>query len=292
MPLLKTLKFIVNHPLNKNGKNKAIVRFLKWQLFSTFFSYPVVYPFVENTKLIIKKGMTGATGNMYCGLHEFEDMSFVLHFLRAEDLFFDIGANIGSYTILAAGVCGSRTVSIEPIPDTFYCLKQNILINELYDKVEVTNIGIGSSQGILKFTKATDTTNHVATKSDTDTIDVMIDSLDNIAKNETPVLIKMDVEGFETEIIKGGTETLKSEKLKAIIIELNGSGNRYGFDEKKIHAILLANGFKPYCYEPFKRNLVIQESFGNQNTIYLRDIDFVLKRIQTAGKFKVFNLQL
>lgn len=47
--------------------------------------------------------MTGATGNWYCGLQEYEDMSFVLHALRPGDLFVDVGANIGSYSILAAG---------------------------------------------------------------------------------------------------------------------------------------------------------------------------------------------
>jgi hypothetical protein len=47
-------------------------------------------------------GMTGATGNLYVGLHEFEEMAFLLHFLRPGDLFADVGANVGSYTILAA----------------------------------------------------------------------------------------------------------------------------------------------------------------------------------------------
>ena len=43
-----------------------------------------------------RKGMTGASGNIYFGLHEFEEMGFLLHFLREEDLFIDIGAYIGS----------------------------------------------------------------------------------------------------------------------------------------------------------------------------------------------------
>jgi hypothetical protein len=42
------------------------------------------------------------SGNIYAGLHEFGDMAFVLHFLRAGDLFADVGANIGSYTVLAS----------------------------------------------------------------------------------------------------------------------------------------------------------------------------------------------
>jgi hypothetical protein len=43
--------------------------------------------------------MTGATGNVYYGLHEFQDMAFVTHYLREGYLFADIGANIGSYSV-------------------------------------------------------------------------------------------------------------------------------------------------------------------------------------------------
>jgi hypothetical protein len=49
-------------------------------------------------------GMTGATQNIYVGLQEFVDIMLTLHFLRKGDLFLDMGANVGSYTILASGV--------------------------------------------------------------------------------------------------------------------------------------------------------------------------------------------
>ena len=99
MNIIKLLRFITSHPLNKSNKADAIMRFIKWQINTRLNPHPVVYPYTEKAKLIIEKGMTGATGNLYCGLHEFEDMSFLLHFLREEDLFIDIGANVGSYTV-------------------------------------------------------------------------------------------------------------------------------------------------------------------------------------------------
>ena len=51
--------------------------------------------------------MTGATGNIYCGLHEFIELTFLLHLLRPNDLSLNIGANVGSYIILAARVLRS-----------------------------------------------------------------------------------------------------------------------------------------------------------------------------------------
>ena len=97
MNVLSLLKFITEHPLNKKNKFQAMLRFLKWQFVSRLITDPIIYSFTERSKLIIKKGMTGATGNFYCGLHEFNDMGFLIHLLRKEDFFVDIGANVKLY---------------------------------------------------------------------------------------------------------------------------------------------------------------------------------------------------
>jgi len=82
MKIISTVLYIIKHPLNRHQKCKAFWRFIKWQINTRINPYPIIYQFTEKSKLIIKKGMTGATGNLYCGLHEFNDMAFLLHFLR------------------------------------------------------------------------------------------------------------------------------------------------------------------------------------------------------------------
>ena len=161
MSVIPVLKFITNHPLTKNSRFKSICRFLKWQISSRLIPYPVVYPFIGNSSLIIWRGLTGATGNLYVGLHEFEDMAFLLHLLQENDLFTDIGANIGSYTILASGHKKAQTISFEPIPSTYQTLKNNVAVNHIENKVKLLNIGLGSKPSVLKFTSGLDTVNHV-----------------------------------------------------------------------------------------------------------------------------------
>ena len=68
-----------------------------------------LFRWIGGQRLAFQRGMTGATGNFYVGLHEFADMMLPLHFLREGDLFLDIGANVGSYTVLASGVCRAKT---------------------------------------------------------------------------------------------------------------------------------------------------------------------------------------
>lgn len=291
MSVVQVLKFIVNHPLNRKNRIGSVKRFLKWQIGSRLIPYPVAYPFIGNTKLIVWRGLTGATGNLYAGLHEFEDMGFLLHLLRADDLFADIGSNIGSYTLLASGHRGAKTFAFEPIPITFAILKNNIAINEIENKVTALNIGLGSKQGSLKFTNGLDTMNHVAMDNDPAgaVLEVMVDTLDNVLGGKAPLLIKIDVEGFETDVLNGAAVTLGNSALKAIIIELNGSGERYGYDEADIHRKLMTHGFEAYQYEPLERKLIKTTNQQHGNMLYLRDIDFIKERIKTSPNINILG---
>ena len=163
MAFFNTVKFILNHPLAGRHKGKALARYARWQVYFRLNPHPILYPFVEDTRLVTYRGLTGALFNMYTGLHEFEDMAFMMHLLRPEDTFVDIGANIGSYSVLSAGVVGCHTLAIEPVPSTFQLLRQNVGLNRLDERVELHNVGVGSAEGTLRFTESLDTVNHVAT---------------------------------------------------------------------------------------------------------------------------------
>lgn len=292
--LFSVLKIITSHPLAKHDKWKAVMRFVKWQVGSRLNPYPIIYPFTKQSKLVIQRGMTGATGNLYCGLHEFNDMAFVLHLLRKQDRFADVGANIGSYTVLASAHCEAITDCFEPVPATFMHLKRNIAINQMGDRVTAHNIAVGSAKGAVDFTSTSDTTNHVAQKGDTNTIRVPVETLDSMLQHQpAPLLLKIDVEGFETEVINGAAATLLRPELKAIIMEIKGSGARYGYDEQQLNDKLVAAGFKPYQYDGMQRRLLLLDTYhGAHNTIYLRDVNFIEDRIATAPFTRILSFNI
>ena len=254
--------------------------------------YPLVYPFVNDIKLILNKGLTSATAQYYMGLSEFEEMSFVLHFLQDDDLFVDVGANVGCFTLLASGVKRAKTIAIEPIPQNFKNLRNNLIINSLEDKVEALNIGLGDKKGFLNFTQNVSQNNHVANENDFDTISVEVNTLDTILKGKQPILLKIDVEGFEKAVIDGSIQTLKQTSLEVIIIELVGLGERYGFNELDIQTILSEHGFSKYEYNPFKRELIVTKNLGHHNTIYIRNISFVKKRVLEAPTFTILQQKI
>ena len=289
MQLLKIIKYIVSHPLGRHNKFFSVIRFIFWQFRGLITSKPYVYQFTPKSKLSISKGMKGATGNIYTGLHEFVEMGFLLHLLRPEDLFVDVGANVGTYTILASAQVGAKTFCFEPSPSTFFSLEENIKLNKIESKVIAKQMGISKEKNTLFFTNNLDVENHIENEKSDESIEVDVDTLDNLIKNEFPVLIKIDVEGFETDVLNGAKDTLSNLELKAIIIELIGLGEKYGFDETEVRNILSETGFCPYEYNPMERSLTKINSITTDNTIYIRDIDFVSNRIKEAKTIKILN---
>ena len=87
--------------------------------------------------------MYGATQNVYCGLNDFEDMSFLVHYLRQDDVFVDVGANIGAYTVLA----GARTYAFEPIPAALHSLRDNLALNQISGRVSIEPYAAGRALG-------------------------------------------------------------------------------------------------------------------------------------------------
>ena len=290
MNALTILKGIWNHPFNKDHKLAAIGRFFKWQINCRLNPYDVVYPLTQNGLILARKGMTGVTGCIYNGLLEFEDMMFLLHLLRKDDHFVDIGANVGVYSILASAEIGANTLSIEPIPSTYETLSRNLEMNVRNTSKRALNIGLGKQKGQLFFTQTLDTVNHVlpdGAQRD-NAISVEIFRLDDIIKeDQLPILVKIDVEGFELEVLQGAGNILQDIRLKAIIIELNGSGERYGFKDDDVHQLLLEHGFAPHSYEPYSRQLEKLSQFGTHNTLYLRDLEFVKERILSATRITI-----
>lgn len=292
---IKTISRAINkHPLTKNSRLSAWTRFIKWQFVSRLYSGGIVIPYIGESKLLVKKSMHGATGAIYLGLQEFEDMSFMLHFLREHDCFVDVGANIGSYTILAAVVSKADVISFEPIPQTFNSLKLNIHLNRIENRVTGINKGLGDQNAVLRFTSDYDTVNHVLIdETRNDFIEVPVVTLDACFSDKDavmPSMIKIDVEGFELNVLNGAEKILQNNILKVIIVEINGCCNSFNIKEIDIHNKIISYGFKPYQYHPFLRELSLLELFmPNGNTIYIRDEAFVSKRLKDAVGFTIMN---
>jgi FkbM family methyltransferase len=292
-----TLSFLQRHPLSSRAPRAAMARWLRWQVGSRLLPGEAVVPFVAGAKLVMRPGMTGATGNYYAGLHEFEDMAFVLHLLRPEDRFADIGANVGSYTVLASAVCGARTVSVEPVPATYADLVQNVRVNRLEERVEALNVGVGAQEGRVRFTTSLDAINHVLADGEHyagPVAEVPLRTLDAIVQGAVPLACKIDVEGFESAVLAGAVRTLQDPMLRAVIMELNDSSANYGWSNQASYETMRRAGFRAYRYLPFARRLEPMAETGPLpgNTLFVRDEAFVEARLRSAPAFRAAGVEV
>lgn len=286
MLLFKVLKFVTHHPLNRDHKLRSVVRFAKWQVGSRLVPGAVVYDWVNGSRFLVRKGESGLTGNIYTGLYEFQDMGFLLHVLRRDDFFVDVGAHLGSYTILACSAIGARGMAFEPVPSTYNRLVQNLRLNQLDETVTSVNKALGARPGRIAFTSDRGTTNHALANDEqcANAVSVEVTTLDDALQGEAPSLLKIDVEGYETAVLEGAQETLKKDSLHSVIMELNGSGSRYGYDESRIVELMCDYGFTTYSYNPLDRRLapLKGKNVSSGNTLFIRGRTFVEERLRSA----------
>lgn len=269
------------HPLTRDAPYAAWARFVSWQVRSRFRK-EVIIAWIGGTSLAVRRGMHGATGNIYVGLDEFCDMMLTLHLLREGDLFLDVGANIGSYTILASGVRRAITWAFEPDPDTVAALQRNIELNSLNDRVVVHEFAVGDRDGTVPFTRGLDTVNRVASEREPSVRSVSLRRLDSIVGANRPLMIKMDVEGYEEAVMRGAQGLLGDSCLKVIELE---TVTPY------IETTLYQYDFRQAYYDPFRRALTTSPNSlpSANNAVFVRDWDFVEGRLVAAPAVDVLG---
>ncbi len=144
--------------------------------------------------------------------------------LRPDDIVVECGANIGYYALLEAQRV-KKVYAVEPYKKTFDQLNDNIKLNG-YTNIETECIGFSDKKGKEKLyinRKSNWNTFREQDKINEDNyVECDMNTIDNFFSNKPkkPTVIRMDVEGYEGNILKGAKETLKS--IRMIFLELHG----------------------------------------------------------------------
>jgi FkbM family methyltransferase len=137
----------------------------------------------------------------------------------------DVGAYIGLYTIaLAKRVApAGKVVAFEPSPATFNILKDQVLLNAVYDYVESIPAAVGAQEKLVAFNVNRDTQSHIIENPTIDAEIVQCRTLDSVFVGRYLDILKIDVEGYEEEVLKGGIELLQDahRSPKIIYIEVH-----------------------------------------------------------------------
>ena len=185
------------------------------------------------------------------------DYEFIRSYLKNDDIYVDVGANIGTTLIPAAKIVKEGlAIGVEPHPKIFLYLRENVALNEVADNVLLYNCALGETRGNVTFSdKRNDDINAITIKGKG--IAVPMQLLDDIGgKYKRINLLKIDVEGYEKFVCEGGTKTLA--KTDCIYFEVfQEHYSAFGYSMKDMFLLLRALGFELFLVDTVAPRTII-----------------------------------
>lgn len=169
------------------------------------------------------------------------------------DVVYDIGANVGAYSLVAArsGSGARKVYSFEPGFANYSQLCRNILLNGCDGQVVPLPIALSDTTGLAEFRFATTSPGAASQTLQSngteprvsDSVQTVITwRLDDLVRSldlQPPSLVKIDVDGGEVRVLEGASETLRSRSLNSVLVESGAEGP----ERDQVFEILEAAGF-------------------------------------------------
>lgn len=239
---MKKLLYLIRKISRKHGilhlsKRILGVIFYRYVLFKRYLAFRIikarskdrfVLKDIQGSMMYLDKMDSGISKELALDrIREVESTKTIKKIIKEGDVVVDIGANIGYYLLMESKIVGKngKIYGIEPVPSNVKIIEKNVKANN-YKNIEIFQMAIGDKNGKTKINISRKSNWHSILYSDeieaTYSIDVDIITLDEfLKKKEHPDFVRMDVEGYEYNIISGMRKTLKSKRPLKIFIELH-----------------------------------------------------------------------
>lgn len=267
MNLITLLRKIRTHPGNAGQPLQSLWRAVQVQLGMRRGRREVRHNWVLPVRLVLRRGYHSLIAQAYFGLSEYAEMQFLIDTLQPDDLYLDAGANMGAYSLLAAGVCKAKVIAVEPLPENVRVLNEQIAFNNLQEKIRVLPIGLSDREGQLHFLSESPQNTFVVEKDHPEfhkTTVIPVRRAEDILTS-CPRFIKIDVEGHEAQILRGLGKYLYNHQLQYIQCEMV-----HPEQNGKIIQMLEAVGFVPRTYDVEHRKLIAVGIGDMPNVIWVR----------------------
>jgi FkbM family methyltransferase len=151
--------------------------------------------------------------------------------VRNGDVVYDIGANVGAYTLIAAHLGGpsTRVIAFEPAFATYASLCENVLLNDVPDRVTPLQIALAAATHLAVLScasvEAGEATHELDGSREYDQ-PILAYGLDELVRTfalPPPTLVKIDVDGAESEVLAGARQTLAHERVRSVLVEVDDS---------------------------------------------------------------------
>ena len=263
-----SLKCILRNPHINRGE--GVVKHLHWQYLKAFDRFPFEQE-ISRSRIVAAHKRCGVSALIYSQrLYNYNNMRLLQMLLRDEGSFLDIGANIGSFTLIASEQEKARAYAFEPHPETFRLLQRNVELNRR-NNISLFNIALGRADGeVFLSDDAGSASNHIEPVQSERTVAVRCMRIDTVCSEYGihPQYVKIDVEGFEYDVLAGFGDYL--EAIDLLMIEMNGLSDQRSHGQREIHALLTSNRITgPWRCDFDRKTLWRNDRSGIEDSLYL-----------------------
>jgi FkbM family methyltransferase len=207
-----------HHPLNRGRRIRAALGFLAFAIRSRG-GHLVEVPAGFSSRLLAGVHETNSRRAAVARLPDLESMKVWLERLGPRDLFIDVGANIGMYTVIV-GETGADIVACEPVSSLAHRVRENVALNGRTADVVVA--AVSAEPGEMAMTTSLDSYNHLSFGEEESTTEIVpVTTLDEVLGDRTADGVKIDVQGAERLVLEGASTALSEQRIRVLQIEWN-----------------------------------------------------------------------
>jgi FkbM family methyltransferase len=244
---------------------------------------------------------------IYCESFEIREREFLRAFLKPGDIFVDVGANIGLYTLIAASCVreSGLVYSFEPTEKTFKSLRENVKLNG-FSNIRCYQLALSNETGNFPFYISED--GYDAWNSFSPPIagknfskqDIECQRWDDFAREHDLVdkvtMMKIDVEGWESRLLAGAFSSFARTDAPILQVEFTDeAASSAGSSCQELYHALERMGYRMYTYDPKNIRLVhdpMREHYPYVNLFAVKHVESVNERIRSLPFWRRFQLGL
>lgn len=228
-----------NHPANEGHRAAAVARALAFQVKGRVLHRPTIGTLGSGARFLADVGSSGASKALYANPPDWPEMLVWQRRLKPGELFVDVGANVGTYTLWAADL-GVEVIAVEPAPASIERLRRNLALNDF--PVTIVEAAATNHEGVEHFDPTGDSTARMG-----EGIEVKATTLDAILGDRYAAGVKIDVEGSERLVVEGAQRALAEHRIGCLQMEWHTLSRRIlGETREPIVEILRKHGYSTY----------------------------------------------
>ncbi len=235
---------VLGHPANEGRRVRQLGRAVYFQVRGRLLGRPTLVRLGERSRILASVDSAAGVHAAYANPPDVLEWRVWRRFLRPGDLFVDVGANIGTYSVLAAEM-GAEVVAVEPDADNARRVHANLARNG--HAADVREVVLTDTVRTVHFSTGQDSENHIADGGGVDVVASQGRPFDGIAGGRQVRGVKIDVEGAEHQVLLGARDSLAAGRIDLLQLEWNECSRlHFGQGREPVAALLAEHGYRLY----------------------------------------------